>query len=132
MNPAHVEMDRRPPMGVRISGVGAAIPPRVVSTAELEEQADIGRFGFEPGWLERVTAVRERRWAEPDVTPSDLAAAAGSKALADAGQEPVQIVPPGGEGPNVRVRRLSHRLHRCRAYRLERSSGLRDALWGGR
>jgi hypothetical protein len=66
MNPAHVEMDRRSPMGVRISGVGAEIPPRVVSTAELEEQADIGRFGFEPGWLERVTAVRERRWAEPD------------------------------------------------------------------
>jgi hypothetical protein len=66
MNPARVEMDRRSPMGVRISGVGAEIPPRVVSTAELEEQADIGRFGFEPGWLERVTAVRERRWAEPD------------------------------------------------------------------
>jgi 3-oxoacyl-[acyl-carrier-protein] synthase III len=66
-------------------------PPRVVTTAELEEQADIGRFGFEPGWLERVTAVTERRWAEPDPTPSDLASAAARTALADAGREPGEI-----------------------------------------
>ena len=64
INEGNVEMDRNTPVGVRITGVGAEVPPRVVTTAELEEQADIGRFGFEPGWLERVTAVTERRWAE--------------------------------------------------------------------
>ena len=52
INEGNVEMDRNTPVGVRITGVGAEIPPRVVTTAELEEQADIGRFGFEPGWLE--------------------------------------------------------------------------------
>ena len=90
-NERNVEMDRNTPVGVCITGVGAEIPPRVVTTAELEQQADIGRFGFEPGWLERVTAVTERRWAEPDVTPSDLAAAAARTALADAGREPGEI-----------------------------------------
>jgi 3-oxoacyl-(acyl-carrier-protein) synthase III len=91
MNAANVVMDRKTPAGIRITGVGAEIPPRVISTAEMEEQAEIGRFGFEPGWLERVTAVRERHWAEPDVTPSDLAAAAGRKALAAAGREASEI-----------------------------------------
>lgn len=77
--------------GIRITGVGAEIPPRVVSTAEVEEMADVGRFGFEPGWLERVTAVRERHWAEPDVMPSALAAAAARKALAAAGRDATEI-----------------------------------------
>jgi 3-oxoacyl-[acyl-carrier-protein] synthase-3 len=83
--------NRTTPNGSRITGVGAEIPPRVVTTAELEAQADIGRFGFEPGWLERVTAVCERRWADPEVTPSDLAAAAARAALADAGRDAEEI-----------------------------------------
>src|SRR5262249_53010942 len=83
--------DRNTPAGIRITGVGAEIPPRVISTAEMEEQADNGRFGFEPGWLERVTGVRERHWAAPDATPSALAAAAGRKALADAGRDASEI-----------------------------------------
>jgi 3-oxoacyl-[acyl-carrier-protein] synthase III len=80
------------PSGSRVfvSGVGSELPPRRVTTAEVEEWAGIGRFGFEPGWLERVTGVRERRWAEPDVNPSDLAAAA-KKALADADADPLSV-----------------------------------------
>ncbi|HYY74450.1 MAG TPA: hypothetical protein VE662_06465, partial [Solirubrobacterales bacterium] len=70
--------------GTRITGVGAEMPSRVVTSAEVEERARIGRFGFERGWLERVTGVRERRWAEPEVQPSQLAAAAARKALAHA------------------------------------------------
>jgi hypothetical protein len=59
---------------VRITGVAAEVPPTVVSTAEVEERPAIcERFHFEPGWLERATQVRERRWAAPDVKPSDLA-----------------------------------------------------------
>jgi 3-oxoacyl-[acyl-carrier-protein] synthase-3 len=67
--------------GVRISGVGSEIPPTVVTTAEVEERVGIARFGLEPGWLQRVTGVRERRWAEPETQPSDLAAAAARRAL---------------------------------------------------
>jgi 3-oxoacyl-(acyl-carrier-protein) synthase III len=74
--------------GVRIAGVGAEIPPTVVSTAEVEERAGIARFGFRSGWLESLTGVRERRWADPAVRPSDLAAAAARAALADARLEP--------------------------------------------
>jgi len=77
--------------GVRISGVGAEIPPTVVTTAEVEAQAGICEFGFDPGWLEHVIGVRERHWAAPEVKPSDLAIAAGRKALDDADVDPGAI-----------------------------------------
>jgi 3-oxoacyl-(acyl-carrier-protein) synthase III len=77
--------------GVCLSGVGAEEPPNVVTTAEVEERAGLARFGFEPGWLERVTGVRERRFADPDVLPSRLAIVAGGKALADAGVTPQEV-----------------------------------------
>jgi 3-oxoacyl-(acyl-carrier-protein) synthase III len=80
-----------PQVGVRVSGVGAEIPSKVVTTAEVEERVGLKRFGFEPGWLERVTGVRERRWAAPDVLPSHLAIAAARKALADADTEAGEI-----------------------------------------
>jgi 3-oxoacyl-[acyl-carrier-protein] synthase-3 len=73
--------------GSAIRGVGAEIPSTVISTAEVEARARIERFGFPPGWLERVTGIRERRWAHPDVQPSELAASAAEKALASAGYE---------------------------------------------
>jgi 3-oxoacyl-(acyl-carrier-protein) synthase III len=69
----------------RIAGVGTEIPANVVTTAEVEAQAGLERFGLEPGWLEHVTGVRERRWADPEVRPSELAVLAARKALADAG-----------------------------------------------
>src|SRR5262245_17336243 len=77
--------------GVRISGVGAAIPPNVVSTAEVEERAAIREVGLEAGWLERMPGGHERRWAEPEVKPSDLAAEAGRKALAGAMLDPLAV-----------------------------------------
>jgi len=76
--------------GVRVAGVGAEVPPDVIQTADVEERAGLRRFGFEPGWLERVTGVRERHWA-PDVAPSELAARAGVKALAEAGVDPMDV-----------------------------------------
>src|SRR5262245_64236055 len=77
-------------IGVRIVAVAAEVPPDVISTQEVEKRAELHRFGFEPGWLERVTGVKERRWA-PDLQPSDLAARAGSKLLAAAGVDPLEI-----------------------------------------
>jgi 3-oxoacyl-[acyl-carrier-protein] synthase-3 len=74
-----------------IAGIGVEIPPNVVTTAEVEERIGIQRFGLPTGWIERVTGVRERRWAEPTVQPSDLAAAAGRAALADAGVDAAAV-----------------------------------------
>ena len=79
------------PNGVRITGVGAELPPDVVTSAEVEERVGIIQAGLEPGWLERVTGVRERRWATPEVTPSALAAAAGRQALDHAGLDPLAV-----------------------------------------
>src|SRR3989442_4918493 len=77
--------------GVRISGLGAEIPPDVVTTAEVEERAGLKRLGLGPGWLQRVTGVRERRIAAPDVLPSRLAVAAATRALAHAGIGPLDV-----------------------------------------
>jgi 3-oxoacyl-[acyl-carrier-protein] synthase-3 len=77
-------------MGVRIAGVGAEVPPDVITSAEMERRAGLERFGFEPGWLERVTGVKERHWA-PGVMPSELAARAGASALAAADVGPLDV-----------------------------------------
>src|SRR5882724_5343719 len=61
--------------GVCIAGVGAEIPSTVITTAEVEERA----------------GIRERRWARPEVQPSELATLAGRKALEDARVDPLEI-----------------------------------------
>src|SRR5438128_8494927 len=77
---------------VRITGVGVELPADVVTTAEVEERAGLReRFGLEPGWLEHVTGVRTRRWASAEVQPSELATAAGRKALQRAGLDPLEV-----------------------------------------
>lgn len=64
---------------MRIAGFGHAAPERVVYNAELE-----ARLGLDPGWIERRTGIRARRWAAEDDTLSGLAVASGAKALAAA------------------------------------------------
>lgn len=81
------EVSVRPKRTV-ISGIGVELPELIVTTSEVEERVGLGRFGFEAGWLERITGIRERRWADPRIQPSDLAAAAGRQALESAGLEP--------------------------------------------
>ncbi|MGV8840288.1 MAG: 3-oxoacyl-[acyl-carrier-protein] synthase III C-terminal domain-containing protein, partial [Bauldia sp.] len=55
-------------------------PTRVVTNAELEHACCL-----EPGWIERHTGVRERRWAGPHESNSVMGAAAARAAAADAG-----------------------------------------------
>lgn len=64
---------------VRIAGLGYHVPPQVVTSAELEQ-----RLGLPPGWIERVTGVRERRYAG-NATSAGMAAAAARMALEHAG-----------------------------------------------
>ncbi|MGF6158128.1 3-oxoacyl-[acyl-carrier-protein] synthase-3 [Ensifer sp. KUDG1] len=63
----------------RLVGFGHAVPERRVANAEIE-----ATLGLEPGWIERRTGIRERRWAADGETLTGLAARAGSAALDDA------------------------------------------------
>lgn len=64
----------------RVVAAGAALPERRVTSAELER-----RLGLEPGWIERRTGIRERRYAAPEEATSDLAVRAATDALRNAG-----------------------------------------------
>jgi 3-oxoacyl-[acyl-carrier-protein] synthase-3 len=64
----------------RLAGLGHAVPQRRVENAEIEQ-----RLGLEPGWIERRTGIRARRWAEPAQTLTELAGQAAAMALESAG-----------------------------------------------
>lgn len=64
---------------VRIAGTGYYLPPRIVTNAELEE-----RLHLKPGWIERATGVRERRYSSGE-TAAQMASAALRMALDQAG-----------------------------------------------
>lgn len=65
---------------LKIIGFGRCLPRRVVTNEELERACRL-----QPGWIERHTGVRERRWAAPDESNSMMGAAAARDAAADAG-----------------------------------------------
>jgi 3-oxoacyl-[acyl-carrier-protein] synthase III len=64
----------------RMIGFGHDVPARRVTSSEIE-----ARLGLEPGWIERRTGIRARRYAAEGERLSDLAVRAGAAALADAG-----------------------------------------------
>lgn len=70
----------------RITGFGHHVPGTRVANAEIEM-----RLGLDPGWIERRTGIRERRWAKPEETLTELAEKAGAAALADARISPAEI-----------------------------------------
>ena len=70
----------------RMAGFGHYVPDRRVENLELEN-----RLGLDPGWIERRTGIRSRRWAAPGETLTDLALKAGEIALEDAGVDRNQV-----------------------------------------
>lgn len=72
--------------GTVVAGTGMAVPSKVLTSAELERG-----LGLPAGWIERRSGIRERRLAAPDEAASDLAAAAGERALAAAGLAPAEL-----------------------------------------
>lgn len=70
------------PQKMSITGLGKALPERVVTNAEIGE-----RLGVAPDWIEGRTGIRERRFAGPDDSASSLGISAGRAALAAAGVE---------------------------------------------
>lgn len=75
-----------------ISGLGHALPEQAVSSEEVEQRL-VATNGWQAptGRLERLTGVASRRYADPALASSDLAAQAGLNALADAGLPPEAI-----------------------------------------
>jgi 3-oxoacyl-[acyl-carrier-protein] synthase III len=69
-----------------ITGTGSALPPGLVTNADLEQRLDTS-----DAWIIERTGIRERRIAAPDVKTSDLAVEAALKAMAAAGVTPADI-----------------------------------------
>jgi len=69
---------------VVISGLAHVDAPHVVTSAEIEQQmaSTLERLGVEPGLLEGLSGIRERRVWDAGTLPSEVAAQAGELALA--------------------------------------------------
>ncbi len=64
----------------RMTGIGTAVPPRVVTNEDLSRLMDTS-----DDWIIQRTGIEERRWVAPDVATSDLALEASTAALDHAG-----------------------------------------------
>lgn len=69
-----------------LSGVGAYLPERILTNAELARRVDTS-----DEWIVERTGIRERRIAADNEKTSDLSIAAACAALADAGREAKDI-----------------------------------------
>lgn len=63
-----------------VTGLGSALPSRIVTNAELTTQLDVT-----DEWVRSRTGIRTRRWVGPGTVTADLAVAAAADALACAG-----------------------------------------------
>ncbi len=72
--------------GARILGTGRALPPRVVTNAELTTLMDTSEE-----WIVQRTGIRERRFVEPGTGASDLGVTAARVAIERAGLTPKDI-----------------------------------------
>ena len=70
------------PGRARLAALGAYVPERVVTNAEMEERVDTS-----DAWIVARTGIRERRFAAPDQASSDLGVIAAERAMAAAGIE---------------------------------------------
>lgn len=69
-----------------IAGMGTYVPEQVLTNFQLEEMVDTS-----DEWIRSRSGIRERRIAFPHQATSDLAAAAGERALEDAGISPEEV-----------------------------------------
>jgi 3-oxoacyl-[acyl-carrier-protein] synthase III len=97
-------------MSAYIHTFGAHLPQRVISNAELAERVSVPECT--PAWIESVSGIRERRWADEGTTVADLAVAAAEDCLKRTGIEASSLgmlilasgsAPPGFPGPAAEV-----------------------------
>lgn len=76
-----------------IVSVEAHHAPEVVTSAQFDERLmeTYERIGTQPGLLESLAGIRERRWWPEGYTFTEAAAAAGKKAIEAAGVDPDKI-----------------------------------------
>ena len=67
-------------MTAHLHGFGAFLPETVVANAELAD-----RLGCTAEWIEKVSGIRERRWAGTDTTVADMGVAAAEDCLRKVG-----------------------------------------------
>jgi 3-oxoacyl-[acyl-carrier-protein] synthase-3 len=75
----------RPPIA-RISGLGVAVPDRVVTNHDFEKTLETS-----DQWIVERTGIRERRWSDPDLTLAELSRRAAVVALEQAGIGPMDL-----------------------------------------
>lgn len=73
-------------MYARITGVGACLPERIVTNAELEQKVDTT-----DAWIRARTGIAQRHVAADDETTCDLAAKAARRALAASGRTAAEV-----------------------------------------
>ena len=69
-----------------VLGLGHHLPEQVVNNLPIAE-----RLGIDDHWIEKRTGIRSRRHAMPHERLSDLATAAGKRALEDAGIDAAEL-----------------------------------------
>lgn len=70
----------------RIAGIGHWLPDAVVTSEDLERELGLtDRLGLPSGFIERTTGVKERRWAPPGMSNSEIAGLASIEAMRNAG-----------------------------------------------
>jgi len=74
------------PLRAAITGLGSAVPDRLLTNADLEKFLDTS-----DEWITTRTGIRERRVVADGQCTADLGAEAARKALAEAGVEPSQL-----------------------------------------
>lgn len=78
---------------VYIDSFGYELPPNVVTSDDLEKRLEpvYDALHFQPGQLEAITGIRERRFWDPGFQMHDGAVKAGRKALAASGISPSDV-----------------------------------------
>ncbi|MCE9545585.1 MAG: ketoacyl-ACP synthase III [Planctomycetia bacterium] len=71
--------------GVQVLGTGSFVPPTIV------RNEDLASLGYDADWILQRTGIRERRHAGPEMATSDMAIAAATRCLEQAGAKPSEV-----------------------------------------
>ncbi len=107
-------------IGSKILGFGGYQPDKVVTNDDLAKIVDTN-----DEWIRARAGIQSRRVARDDETVADMAEAAGAKALAASGLEPVRGRPGHRRDLLARVAAAQRGGHRRRPARHPRARGLR-------